>query len=89
MRARIAMLPPWSHDDAVHYDAKGRDHFRKEHGLDGKFVVMYSGNHTPCHPLTTLLEAARSSALAPTSRSVSAGVGANSKPSGGLPRAAN
>src|SRR5262249_37668181 len=24
-----------------------------------KHVVMYSGNHSPCHPLTTMLEAAR------------------------------
>jgi colanic acid biosynthesis glycosyl transferase WcaI len=56
---RIAILPPWSHDESVRYDADGRERFRKEHGLDGKFVVMYSGNHTPCHPLTTLLEAAQ------------------------------
>ena len=52
-------LPPWSHDDVVRYDAEGRERFRQEHGLDGKFVVMYSGNHSPCHPLATLLEAAR------------------------------
>src|SRR5262249_50960114 len=26
--------------------------------LEGKFVVMYSGNHSPCHPLDTLLGAA-------------------------------
>ena len=26
--------------------------------LTGKFVVMYSGNHSPCHPLDTVLEAA-------------------------------
>src|SRR2546421_8015410 len=32
--------------------------FRAEHGLTGKFVVMYSGNHSPCHPLDTLLAAA-------------------------------
>ena len=25
--------------------------FRKQHGLDGKFVVMYSGNHSPSNPL--------------------------------------
>ncbi len=50
--------PPWSHDEAVRYDAEGRQAFRKEHGLEGKFVVMYSGNHSPCHPLDTLLEAA-------------------------------
>src|SRR5207249_1091210 len=35
------------------------ERFRKAHGLDGKFVVMYSGNHSPCHPLDTLLGAAR------------------------------
>ena len=37
----------------------GREGFRRDNGLDGKYVVMYSGNHSPCHPLTTLLEAAR------------------------------
>jgi glycosyltransferase involved in cell wall biosynthesis len=56
---RIAIIAPWSHDDAVHFDAAGRERFRKAHGLDGKFAVMYSGNHSPCHPLTTLLDAAR------------------------------
>ncbi len=50
---------PWSHDDAVHYDAVAREAFRKEHGLENKFVVMYSGNHSPCHPLDSVLEAAR------------------------------
>ena len=56
---KIIVLPPWPHDRAVRYDAEGRDRFRREHGLDGKHVVMYSGNHSPCHPLTTLLQAAR------------------------------
>ncbi|HSK63509.1 MAG TPA: glycosyltransferase, partial [Pyrinomonadaceae bacterium] len=32
--------------------------FRREHGLADRFVVMYSGNHSPCHPLDTLLAAA-------------------------------
>ncbi|MES2506805.1 MAG: glycosyltransferase family 4 protein [Verrucomicrobiota bacterium] len=50
--------PPWSHDDAVRYDEAGREAFRTEHGLTGKFVVMYSGNHSPCHPLDTLLKTA-------------------------------
>ncbi len=49
---------PWSHDDAVRWDAAGRDTFRASHGLTGKFVVMYSGNHSPCHPLDTVLSAA-------------------------------
>ncbi len=50
---------PWSHDDAVCWDVAGREAFRSQHGLVGKFVVMYSGNHSPCHPLDTVLEAAR------------------------------
>ena len=56
---KIVTLPPWSHDHVVRYDVDGRERFRKAHGLDGKYVVMYSGNHSPCHPLTTLLDAAR------------------------------
>jgi glycosyltransferase involved in cell wall biosynthesis len=56
---KIAVMPPWSHDDEVRFDEAGRQRFRQAHGLDGKFVVMYSGNHSPCHPLDTLLEAAR------------------------------
>ncbi|MGE0405407.1 MAG: glycosyltransferase, partial [Candidatus Korobacteraceae bacterium] len=37
----------------------GRDAFRRRHNLENKFVVMYSGNHSPCHPLETLVRAAR------------------------------
>lgn len=53
----IRVVPPWSHAD-VAFDAEGRERFRAEHGLEPKFVVMYAGNHSPCHPLQTLLEAA-------------------------------
>lgn len=56
---RIAVIPPWSHDDHLQFDAAQRERFRAEHGLTNKFVVMYSGNHSPCHPLDTLLDAAR------------------------------
>lgn len=56
---KIAVIPPWSHDETVHYNLAGREEFRHDNGLDGRFVVMYSGNHSPCHPLETLLEAAR------------------------------
>jgi len=55
---KIAVIPPWSHDNNVSFDAAGREQFRKLHGLDGKFVVMYSGNHSPVHPLDTLMQAA-------------------------------
>lgn len=59
-RARkMIVIPPWSHDWAVRYDPEGRRAFRRRHGIEDKFVVMYSGNHSPCHPLQTLLEAAQ------------------------------
>jgi colanic acid biosynthesis glycosyl transferase WcaI len=56
---RLSILPPWSHDDSVAFSLNGRHEFRSAHGIEGKFVVMYSGNHSPCHPLDTLLDAAR------------------------------
>lgn len=55
---RIVVLPPWSHDNQVRFDAEGRHRFRQRHGLAGRFVVMYSGNHSVCHPLETLVAAA-------------------------------
>jgi colanic acid biosynthesis glycosyl transferase WcaI len=55
---KILVVPPWSHDDCIRFDPAGRDVFRTTHKLSGKFVVMYSGNHSPCHPLETLLQAA-------------------------------
>jgi hypothetical protein len=62
---RISVIPPWSHSGEVRFDRSGRERFRQAHGLEGKFVVMYSGNHSPCHPLDTLLEVARRSAEVP------------------------
>ncbi len=53
----VTVLPPWAHD--VRFDQEGRDAFRREYQLEDRFVVMYAGNHSPCHPLDTLLAAAR------------------------------
>jgi putative colanic acid biosynthesis glycosyltransferase WcaI len=55
---KIDIVPPWAHDDLVRFDAEARDRFRERYGWSDKFVVMYSGNHSPCHPLDTLLAAA-------------------------------
>jgi glycosyltransferase involved in cell wall biosynthesis len=63
--AKVVIIPPWSQDTEVRFDPEGRERFRKAHGLDGKFVVMYSGNHSPCHPLETLLAAASQLAADP------------------------
>jgi hypothetical protein len=62
---RIDIIPLWSRDDHVNYDPSGRERFRAEHGLDRKFVVMYSGNHSPCHPLGSLVSAAESLSAEP------------------------
>jgi len=55
---KILVVPPWSHDDRVRFDPAGREEFRAIYKLSRRFVVMYSGNHSPCHPLETLLQAA-------------------------------
>jgi colanic acid biosynthesis glycosyl transferase WcaI len=55
---KITVIAPWAYEDWVRFDPEGRNRFRREHKLDGKFVVMYSGNHSPCHPLDTLLQTA-------------------------------
>jgi glycosyltransferase involved in cell wall biosynthesis len=54
---KIDLIPLWAQHE-VSFDPAGRDRFRREHKLEDKFVVMYAGNHTPCHPLDTLVRAA-------------------------------
>ena len=56
---KLAVIPPWPHEDAGTVVAHGDNPFRARHALAGKFVVMYSGNHAPSNPLDTLLEAAK------------------------------
>jgi colanic acid biosynthesis glycosyl transferase WcaI len=51
-------VPPWSLDRYAYFDPEGRAAFRRRYGLTGKYVVMYSGNHSPVHPVDMLLEAA-------------------------------
>jgi colanic acid biosynthesis glycosyl transferase WcaI len=55
---RVKIVSPWPHADVPTFDGAGREAFRRRHQLEEKFVVMYAGNHSPCHPLDTLLEAA-------------------------------
>lgn len=55
---KVMVVSPWAHSGEVRFDQDGRDQFRQRHGLEDRFVVMYSGNHSPCHPLDTLMDAA-------------------------------
>ncbi|HRI66843.1 MAG TPA: glycosyltransferase family 4 protein, partial [Polyangium sp.] len=58
VKSKMQIMPPWPHENHLVPVPHEQNPFRKAQGLDGKFVIMYSGNHTPSHPLTTLLEAA-------------------------------
>ncbi len=55
---RMAVMPPWPHDEPAEPLDHADNPFRAEHGLTGKTVVMYSGNISPAHPIDTILEAA-------------------------------
>jgi len=57
-RQKIHVVAPWAHDKEVKPDPEGSKEFRGRHGLDDSFVVMYSGNHSPCHPLGSVVDAA-------------------------------
>jgi glycosyltransferase involved in cell wall biosynthesis len=59
MGARLRVLPPWPHQQYVQGINHSNNPFRSAHNLDERFVVLYSGNHSPAHPLETLIEAAR------------------------------
>lgn len=56
--AKITIIPPWSFNNTLYPVATEQNSFLKRHALQDKMVVMYSGNHSPCHPLDTLLKAA-------------------------------
>lgn len=55
---KVSVISPWSQDEHVRFDAMGREAFRREHHFGERFIVMHAGNHSPCHPLDTLVDAA-------------------------------
>ncbi|MBN8644174.1 MAG: glycosyltransferase family 4 protein [Planctomycetes bacterium] len=57
VRARVTIMPPWPHEEALDDIPHEKNWFREKHGLNGKFVFMYSGNHGYSTPVTTLLQA--------------------------------
>jgi len=56
---KLAVLPPWPHENHIEPVAHADNPFRTRHGLQGKRVLMYSGNLSPVHPVDTILHAAR------------------------------
>jgi colanic acid biosynthesis glycosyl transferase WcaI len=57
VKSKMQIMPPWPHEEHIERLPHDKNPFRSAHGLDGKFVVMYSGNHSPANPLRTLLDA--------------------------------
>jgi len=55
---KMLVMPPWPHEEAIRSVDSAANPFRRIHGLAGKFVFMYSGNHSPANPLDTFLQAA-------------------------------
>ena len=55
---RVEIIPPWAPAPADRPVPHDKNPFRQRHDLAGKFVVMYSGNHTPANPIGTVLAAA-------------------------------
>lgn len=57
----IVVIPPWpvhAIDAEKRREPKSDNAFRRQYGLEKKFVVLYSGNHSIVHPVKTLLDAA-------------------------------
>ena len=57
-RAEVTVIPPWPLEDVHEAIDHESNSFRRQYGLDGKFVFMYSGNMSIAHPLDTILDAA-------------------------------
>lgn len=56
---RVATVPVWSRREEIYPVARVGHPMRTELGLDGRFVVMYSGNLGLAHTADEFLEAAR------------------------------
>jgi colanic acid biosynthesis glycosyl transferase WcaI len=58
VREKLAILPPWPHEDVLESVPRDQNPFIERHRLQDKVVIMYSGNHSIASPLATLIEAA-------------------------------
>jgi colanic acid biosynthesis glycosyl transferase WcaI len=60
VHAKVTVMPPWAHVNPVESPLEAANSpFRAAYGGACKRLVMYSGNLSPVHPVTTILEAAR------------------------------
>lgn len=55
---KIEVIHSWADPEKIRPIAKEENWFAKEHNLDGKFTVLYSGNMGRCHDIDTIFDAA-------------------------------
>jgi glycosyltransferase involved in cell wall biosynthesis len=55
---KIKVVPLWALTEGFIGRELEVNPFREAHGLNNKFIVMYSGNLSLCHPIDTILRAA-------------------------------
>ncbi|KPQ39818.1 MAG: colanic acid biosynthesis glycosyl transferase WcaI [Phormidium sp. OSCR] len=55
---KITLIPNWVDTDFIRPLDKENNSFRREQGLDGKFIILYSGNIALTQGLETLIQAA-------------------------------
>lgn len=58
LEGRLHVQPPWPMDGHLAPVPHAENPFRREHGLENKLVVMYSGNLSDVHPIDAVLDAA-------------------------------
>ena len=56
---KIEVIPCWTHSDFLFPVAKADNAFIKEHHLEGKFLVIYSGNLGVTHDIEVMIELAQ------------------------------
>jgi len=56
---KLSILPPWPAHDPAPLVPHEENPFRKKYARADQRIVMYSGNHGPSSPLTTILDAAK------------------------------
>ena len=56
---KVDVIPNWADGRAIRPDAEAGPTFRREHDLEGRFVVLYSGNLGLAHDFTAVTDAAR------------------------------
>jgi glycosyltransferase involved in cell wall biosynthesis len=56
---KLVVFPPWPLEDHVEPVDHADNPFRKEHGLEDKTVIMYSGNLSIASPVDTILAVAK------------------------------